>query len=115
MFGREYVEEQAIQWAAVDIVTPPLPADVAEMEPLQDALRRDVGLDGPRVYCLEPQFFECQRQQRRAGRQRRAPVSFVAEHGPDRSSLEVPVDVGEADHPCRHVRVVRGIDAELVK
>src|SRR5207249_151830 len=44
VFGREQVEEEAIERTAVDIVTLPLPADVSEVELLEAALRRDVCL-----------------------------------------------------------------------
>src|SRR2546430_547908 len=62
VFGREQVEEEAIQRTAVDIVTLPLPADASEVELLEATLRRDVCLDRPRVHGLEPELGKRQRE-----------------------------------------------------
>src|SRR6266513_6507440 len=112
MFGREQVEEEAIQRTAVDIVTLPLPSDVAKVEPLEAALRRDVYLDRPRVHGLEPELGERQREHVVTRLGRVPAVSLVAEHRPERGGLEVPIDVGQAHDPRRRVLIPRRVDPE---
>src|SRR5436309_476275 len=112
VFGREQVEEEAIQRTAVDIVTLPLPADVSEVERLEAALRRDVCLDRPRVHGLEPELGERQRQHVVTRLGRMPAVSLVAEHRPEGGGLEVSIDVGQAHDPRRRVLIPRRVDPE---
>src|SRR2546426_7895873 len=66
VLGCQQVEQQAIVRPAVDIVTLPLPADVLEVQPLQDALRRDVRLDRPGVHHVQAQLGEAKREHLRS-------------------------------------------------
>src|SRR5438552_10656128 len=112
VFGREQVEEEAIERTAVDIVTLPLPADVAKVELLEAALRRDVCLDRPRVHGVEPELGKRQREHVVSRLGRMPAVSLVAEHRPERGGLEVPIDVGQAHDPRRRVLIPRRVDPE---
>src|SRR3989442_10399345 len=108
MFGGEKVEQKPVQRAAVDVVTLPLPADVLEVEPLENALRGDVRLDGPRVNGPEPQFgkSECEHLRNRWGG---APaVSPVPQYCPERGRFKLPIKVGQSHHTDRQIPVIRG-------
>src|SRR6266571_4086130 len=62
VLGCQEVEQQAIVRPAVDRVTLPLPADVLEVQRLQDALCRDVRLDRPGVHHTQAQLGESKRE-----------------------------------------------------
>jgi len=112
VLGCEKVEQEAIERTAVDVVTPPLPADVAEVELLEHALRRDIRLDCPRVDGLEPELGEPQREHLVTRLGGVPAVALGAEHRPKRGRLEGTVHVGQAHDPGRRVLLVRCVDAE---
>src|SRR2546426_12240746 len=91
----QQVEQETIQAVAVDIVTLPLPPDIAKSETLRDFEPRLVGLDGPALDGPESQVAEAQREHSRYGPSRitTASVGFVAHHRPDHSGLVMPVDI----------------------
>src|SRR4029077_20894431 len=114
VLGGQDVEQQAIVRPAVDMVTLPLPADVLEVQRLEDALRRDVDLDGPGVHHVQAQVAESYRDHPRNCFSRAAAVALIAQDRPDRSRLEVPIHVGQPDDADRRIRTVRRVGPELV-
>src|SRR5437870_5719477 len=77
VLGGQDVEQQAIVRPAVDIVTLPLPADVLEVQALQDALCRDVDLDRPSAHRAQAQLGESKREHPRYRFFRAAAISLI--------------------------------------
>src|SRR5207249_5996294 len=84
----QQVEQQAIVRTAVDIVALPLPADVLEVQRLQDALRRDVRLDRPGAHHVQAQLGEAKREHLRRRFPRAAAIALITQDRPDRSGPE---------------------------
>src|SRR2546430_358099 len=114
VLGCQEVEQQAIVRPVVDIVTLPLPADVLEVQRLEDTLRRDVDLDRPGAHHVQPQLGESKREHLRNRFFRAAAIVLIAQHRPDRSRFEMPIHVGQPYHTGRDVTVVRRIRPEHV-
>src|SRR5436189_5636505 len=114
VLGGQEVEQQAIVRPAVDMVTLPLPADVLEVQRLQDALRRDVDLDRPGVHDVQAQLGEAKREHRRNRFPRAAAIALIAQDRPDRSRLEVPIHGGQPYDADRDIPMVRRIGPEQV-
>src|SRR5438445_1875030 len=79
VLGGQQVEQQAVVRPAVDIVTLPLPADVLEVQRLQDALPPDVRLESPGAHCVQAQLAESYREHPRNGFSRAAAVALIAQ------------------------------------
>src|SRR3989442_4034695 len=114
VLGGQQVEQQAIVRPAVDMMTLPLPADVLEVQPLQDALRRDVRLDRPGAHHVQAQLGEAKREHLRSRFPRAAAIALIAQDRPDRSRLEVPIHVGQPYDADRDIPMVRRIGPEQV-
>src|SRR5947209_538931 len=114
VLASQQVEEQAIVWPPVDIVTLPQPPDVCEAELLQAALRCDVRFDSPGVHHVQPQLGESKREHLRRRLGRAPAVAFIAQYRPERGRLEVPIHVGQSHHADRHIPMIHRIGPEHV-
>src|SRR5207302_9050929 len=81
---RQQVVQQSVVRLAVDPMAVPLAPDVAKVELLERATRRQVDLHGPRADHFEPQLLEPVRQDAGRGAPGEAAMALATQHGPQR-------------------------------
>src|SRR5258705_181458 len=109
MLTREQIEEQAIVRLAPHVMTLAHAADVAEMQALDQALRR-IAVGHPGVDRVQAELAEPEREKLRPSQRRKAAAAkrLLPGYAPQRSRLEGPIDAVEAyDADGRDVAIVR--------
>lgn len=103
MLRSQNIEEEAVEGPTINVMASPLPADVAEVQTLDQTTRGHIRLYRPDIYRLQAYLGEGKGEDLRPRLDALTAVSLVPKDHPGSRGLEVPVNVAESHRTNRDV------------